>query len=382
MLERGDAANFSPFCLSRRYTIPVIARRIPVFAYDWATISLVLSINFVGLVALYSAAPSQGVFVQQIVATILAIVGAVVIQLFSRRQIFSWAYPLYAVSIFLLAVVLVVGHEVNGSKAWLGVGALSFQPSELAKLGLVLTLARVLTLRPLERPTDYVVPTLLTLPILGLIFLEPDLGGTLVLAAGFLGMLFVRGMPTRHIIIGLVAAVILVPTVVWPHLSGYQRDRVTILFDLSKDPQGKGFQQIQSTIAIGSGGLFGKGYGEGTQTQLGFVPERQTDFIFSVLSEEWGFVGAVALLSLYALLFFRMGRMISECVRLEDRLVIAGILSMLAFQVMVNIAVTLGLAPVTGLTLPLVSKGGSSLLMVYAGIGLVMLLHRDRYREV
>lgn len=360
----------------------MIARRIPVFAYDWATIGLVFLINLVGLVALYSAAPTQGVFVQQTLATVLAMAGAVLIQLFSRRQVFSWAYPLYALSIVLLGVVLVIGHEVNGAKAWLGVGALSFQPSELAKLGLVLTLARVLNGRPLERVVDYVVPTLLTLPILGLIFLEPDLGGTLVLAAGFIGMLFVRGMPARHILIAGVAAVILIPTVVWPHLSGYQRERVTILFDLSKDPQGKGFQQIQSTIAIGSGGLFGKGYGEGTQTQLGFVPERQTDFIFAVLSEEWGFVGAVTLLSLYALLFFRLGRMISECVRLEDRLVITGILSMLAFQMMVNVAVTLSLAPVTGLTLPLVSKGGSSLLMVYASVGLVLLLHRDRYREV
>lgn len=360
----------------------MIARRIPVFAYDWATIGLVLLINLIGLMALYSAAPSQGVFVQQIIATALAIAGAMLIQLFSRRQVFSWAYPLYVLSIVLLGVVLVVGHEVNGAKAWLGVGALSFQPSELAKLGLVLTLARVLNGRSLERVVDYVVPTLLALPILGLIFLEPDLGGTLVLAVGFAGMLFVRGMPIRHLLIAIVAAVILVPTVVWPHLNAYQRERVTILFDLSKDPQGKGFQQIQSTIAIGSGGLFGKGYGEGTQTQLGFVPERQTDFIFAVLSEEWGFAGAVVLLVLYALLFFRMGRMVGECVRLEDRLVIAGIFSMLAFQTMVNIAVTLGLAPVTGLTLPLVSKGGSSLLMVYASVGLVLLLHRDRYREV
>lgn len=358
------------------------ARRIPILAYDWATIGLVLLINLVGLITLYSAAPTQGVFIQQLVSTVLSILAATVLQLFSRRQIFSWAYPLYILSIVLLAVVLVIGHQVNGAKAWLGVGAVSFQPSELAKLGLVLTLARILVVRPLERPIEYLWPSLLTLPILGLIFLEPDLGGTLVLLAGFLGMLFVRGMPTRHILVGLVAAVLLVPTIVWPHLNPYQRERVTILFDLSKDPQGKGFQQIQSTIAIGSGGLLGKGYGEGTQTQLGFVPERQTDFIFSVLAEEWGLAGAVALLGLYALLLFRLGRMILECVRLEDRLVITGILSMLAFQMLVNIAVTLGLAPVTGITLPLISKGGSSLLMVYVSIGLVLLLHRDRYREV
>jgi rod shape determining protein RodA len=236
--------------------------------------------------------------------------------------------------------------------------------------------------RPLEGPLDYVLPALLAAPVLGLVFIQPDLGGTLVLIAGLLGMLFVRGMPTRHIIFGLVAVAVLLPTVIWPNLNQYQRDRVEILFDLSKDPKGKGFQQIQSTIAIGSGGLMGKGFGAGTQTQLGFVPERQTDFIYAVLAEEWGFVGATTLMALYALLFFRLGRMALECVRLEDRLIIMGVLSMLAFQVAVSIAVTLGLAPVTGLTLPLVSKGGSSLIMVYLGLGLALLIHRDRYSEV
>lgn len=360
----------------------MILRRVPIFAYDWALIALVLIINAMGLVTLYSAAPTPGVWVQQMVAFPVAIVLAALVQLFSRRQVLSWAYPLYAISLLLLVLVLVVGREINGAKAWFDLGPLSFQPSELAKLALILTLARVLSLRPIERPLDYVLPAVIAAPVMGLVFIEPDLGGTLVLIAGVLGILFARGMPMRHIVVGLVVVAVLVPTVVWPHLNGYQRERVEILFDLSKDPKGKGFQQIQSIIAIGSGGLVGKGYGEGKQTQLGFVPERQTDFIFSVLSEEWGFAGAVLLLGLYGLLFFRMGRMITECVRLEDRLVIAGVFSMIAFQVIVNIGVTLGLAPVTGLTLPLVSKGGSSLMMVYLSLGLVLLMHRDRYREV
>lgn len=352
------------------------------FAYDWVLISLVLLINLVGLVTLYSAAPSRGVWLQQLIAFPVALSVGLVIQMFSRRQILSWAFPLYAVSVAMLVLVLLVGREINGAKAWFDLGPVSFQPLEIAKIGLILVLARVLAARPLERPLDYVLPVLLAAPILGLVFIQPDLGGTLVLIAGFLGILFVRGMPTQHIVLGLVAVAILVPTVIWPNLNQYQRDRVEILLDLSKDPRGKGFQQIQSTIAIGSGGLVGKGFGAGTQTQLGFVPERQTDFIYAVLAEEWGFAGAASLMLLYALLFFRLGRMILECVRMEDRLVIAGVLSMLAFQVVVNIAVTLGLAPVTGLTLPLVSKGGSSLVMVYLGLGLALLMHRDRYREV
>lgn len=352
------------------------------FAYDWALISLVLFINFIGLVTLYSAAPTRGVWVQQVAAFPVAIAVGLFVQFFSRRQILTWATPLYAVSVVLLVLVLLVGREINGAKAWFDLGPASFQPSEIAKIALILLLARVLAVRELERPIDYLIPALIAAPVLGLVLIQPDLGGTLVLVAGITGMLFVRGMPIRHILICAVAIGALLPTVVWPHLSGYQRQRIEILFDLSQDAKGKGFQQIQSTIAIGSGGMFGKGYGEGTQTQLGFVPERQTDFIFSVLSEEWGFVGAVSLMFLYCLLFFRMGRMITECVRMEDRLVIAGILSMLGFQVIINIGVTLGVAPVTGLTLPLVSKGGSSLLMVYLSLGLALLMHRDRYREV
>ncbi|WP_299429301.1 FtsW/RodA/SpoVE family cell cycle protein [uncultured Meiothermus sp.] len=357
-------------------------RRVPVLAYDWVLISLVFLINLIGLVTLYSAAPSRGVWLQQLMAFPLAVGLALLVQMFSRRQLLSWAFPLYGVSVLMLGLVLLVGREINGARAWFDLGPVGFQPLEIAKIGLILMLARVLAARPLERPLDYVMPVLFAAPILGLVFIQPDLGGTLVLIAGLLGILFVRGMPVRHIIIGLVTVAVLVPMAIWPNLNQYQRDRVEILFDLSKDPRGRGFQQIQSTIAIGSGGLMGKGFGAGTQTQLGFVPERQTDFIFSVLAEEWGFAGAATLMLLYALLFFRLGRMILECVRMEDRLVIAGMLSMLAFQVVVNIAVALGLAPVTGLTLPLVSKGGSSLVMVYLGLGLALLMHRDRYREV
>ncbi len=360
----------------------VTLRRVPVFAYDWVLIGLVLLINLLGLVTLYSAAPSRMVWLQQLLALPVALTVGLLVQMFSRRQVLSWAFPLYITSVAMLVLVLLVGREINGAKAWFDLGPVGFQPLEIAKIGLILVLARVLAARPLERPLDYVLPALLAAPILALVFIQPDLGGTLVLIAGVLGILFVRGMPMHHIIIGLVAVALLVPTVIWPNLNQYQRDRVEILFDLSKDPRGKGFQQIQSTIAIGSGGLMGKGFGAGTQTQLGFVPERQTDFIFSVLAEEWGLVGAVTLLLLYALLIFRLGRMVLECVRMEDRLVIAGVLSMLAFQVVVNIAVTLGLAPVTGLTLPLISKGGSSLVMVYLGLGLALLMHRDRYREV
>ena len=167
----------------------------------------------------------------------------------------------------------------------------------------------------------------------------------------------------------------------WPNLKPYQRERVLIVLDPYRDPLGQGFQVIQSTIAIGSGGLFGKGYGQGTQAQLGFIPFRHTDFVFSVWAEEWGFVGVVGLLGLYGLLLARLFALALACPRLSDRLFLSGFAGMLGFQVVVNLGVALGVMPVTGLTLPLFSYGGSSLIATLAGLGLVLLVHRDRYQD-
>ncbi|PZA06462.1 MULTISPECIES: rod shape-determining protein RodA [unclassified Meiothermus] len=357
-----------------------MVRRVSLLAYDWTLIVLALTINMVGLITLRSASPAN--FGQQVFFSVAAISAAVLLQLLSRRQIVSWAFLLYGLAIVLLGLVLVVGREVNGAKAWFVLGPVRFQPSELAKLALILTLTRLLAVRPLQGLLDYILPGMLLLPLIGLIVIQPDLGGTLVLLAIWGGILFVRGLPWKHLLVGVALAVPAAYFIVWPNLKPYQQERILAGFDPERDPLGSGFQVTQSKIAIGSGGLFGKGYGEGTQTQLGFVPERQTDFIYSVLSEEWGFVGAVGLLALYALLFWRLAAMALECSRLEDRLIIAGVLAMLSFQVMVNIGVTLGLAPVTGLTLPLVSYGGSSLLTTYIALGLALLVHRDRHRDI
>ncbi len=353
-------------------------RRVPVFAYDWVLVGLVLLINLIGLVTLYSAAPSQGVWLQQMLAFPIALSVGLLVQLFSRRQVLSWAFPLYAVSLVLLVLVLLVGREINGAKAWFNLGPLSFQPLELAKIGLILVLAKVLAARPLERWLDYALPVLLAAPVLGLVLIQPDLGGTLVLIAGLLGMLFVRGMPTIHIVVGLLAVLVLVPTVVWPNLSQYQRDRVEILFDLSKDPKGKGFQQIQSTIAIGSGGPFGKGWLQGTQTHLEFIPERHTDFIFAVFSEERGLVGNSILLILYLLLIVR-GLMITANASTLFGRVLAGSITLSFFTyVFVNMGMVSGILPVVGVPLPFMSYGGTALVTLFLGIGILMSIQSHR----
>lgn len=356
----------------------MVLRRPNLFAYDWGLVLVALALLVLGLFNLKSAAPDPGLLPRQIAAFALGVLLAVGVQFLTRRTVLALAYPLYGFSLLLLVAVLAVGREINGAKAWFVLGPLQFQPLELAKLGLVLALARFLERRPIRRIWDYVLPGLFVAPVAALLLLQPDLGGTLVVLFGAFAVLFVRGLPWKHLLVGGLVLVLLVPTVVWPNLKPYQRERVLIVLDPYRDPLGQGFQVIQSTIAIGSGGPFGKGYGQGTQTQLGFVPFRHTDFVFAVWAEEWGFVGTLALLGLYALLLTRLLGLALECPRLSDRLFVAGVGGMLGFQVLVNLGVALGVMPVTGLTLPLFSYGGSSLMATLLSLGLVLLVHRDR----
>jgi rod shape determining protein RodA len=194
-------------------------------------------------------------------------------------------------------------------------------------------------------------------------------------------MMLVRGIPWRHLTAFALVFAVLFPSVVWPNLAPHQQTRLVSFMNPAADPQGSGYQVIQSTIAIGSGGLTGKGYGQGTQSQLGFIPYRHTDFIFPVLAEEGGFLAALTLLVLYGLLFWRLVAMASECIYERDQFVIMGVLVLIGFQVLVNVGVTLGLAPVTGITLPLVSYGGTSLVSTLIALALAFVVHRDRYAD-
>jgi rod shape determining protein RodA len=299
-----------------------------------------------------------------------------------RRRIVRLSYLGYAVAIFLLILTRLFGVEVNGARSWLELGPLPrFQPSELAKIALIMALALALHERPIQNLLSYLRPAILVALPFGLIFLAPDLGGALVIAAIGAGMLLVRGIPWRHLALFALVTAVALPTVVWPNLAPHQRQRLEIFINPDSDPRGMGFQVIQSRIAIGSGGLWGKGYGQGTQSQHGFIPERHHDFIFPVLAEEGGFVGAVVLLILYGLLFWRLVAMAAECPLERDQLLIVGVLSKIAFQSLLNVGVTLGLAPVTGLTLPLVSYGGTSLIATLLALSLAYVVHRDRYQE-
>lgn len=332
-----------------------------------------------GLFTLNSAAPS-GEFMRQVA---FLGVGAVLIAATlwaGKNRVLRLTPYVYGLSIALLALTYVMGTEVNGAKSWLYLGPLpGFQPSELAKLALILALATTLNERPIRRIVDYLRVGLVALPPIGLVLVEPDLGSALVLVAITAGVVLVRGVPWRHLVLIVLLVGVAVPTLVVPNLKPHQIERLVSFVDPYRDPQGTGYQVIQSTIAVGSGGLLGKGYKAGTQSQLGFIPFRQTDFIFPVLAEEGGFVASVALLLLYGLLFWRLVAMAAECPFERDQLLITGVVVLIGFQVLVNIGVTLGVAPVTGITLPLVSAGGTSLVSTLTALALTWATYRDRF---
>lgn len=332
-----------------------------------------------GLITLSSAAPS-GELLRQLMFLALAIPSCGLVLWLGQARIMPYCWHIYWVTIALLIITHLFGKEVNGAKSWLYIGPLpGFQPSELAKLSLILSLATLLNQQAIRRPWHYIRPLLLFGLPFALTFVQPDLGSALVIAAIGAGMLLMRGVPTWHIIAVIVVTVGAVPTVVYPRLEPHQKTRIETFLNPTADPEGAGYQVIQARIAIGSGGLWGKGYKNGSQSQLGFIPYHHTDFIFAPAAEEGGFVYASLLLIFYGILFWRLVMMASECRQIRDQLVLAGVMIFIAFQVLVNIGVTLGLAPVTGITLPLISYGGTSLLSTLVALSFAYVVHRDRF---
>ena len=286
----------------------------------------------------------------------------------------EWAYLLYGLNILLLVLVLGIGEVRGGAQRWLTVGGLTIQPSEFAKVTAILALARFLgSQREKERPLWRVLlgtAALLGVPM-ALILKEPNLGTASIFAAIGAAMLAAWGVPVRFFLIGLGAGAVLIP-LGWEHLADYQRSRLMVFLNPNLDPLGAGYTVIQSRIAIGSGGWWGKGWLAGTQNQLNFLPERHTDFIFSVIGEEWGLLGTTLCLGLFALLFHRGYRMAAQTRDPYGRLLIVGLVTLLATHTIVNTAMAMGLAPVVGLPLPLISYGGSWLVTCLAALGMIL----------
>ena len=308
-------------------------------------------------------------------------------------RMMSAALPLYAIGVLLLIAVALFGDVSKGARRWLNIGVTRIQPSELLKIAMPLTLAWYFQSREgMLRARDFFIAAgLLLLPV-GLIAKQPDLGTSILVAASGFYVLFFAGLTWRLILpvavvgivgIGAIVAMgdtICQPGVDWPGLREYQKHRVCTLLDPTSDPLGKGFHIIQSTIAIGSGGVFGKGWGKGTQTHLDFLPERHTDFIFAVLTEEFGLAGALFLVVVYILLIFRGLFIAAGAPTLFSRL-LAGALTLIFFTyAFVNMGMVSGILPVVGVPLPFVSYGGTALVTLCLGVGMLMSIQRHRRR--
>jgi len=295
---------------------------------------------------------------------------------------------IYFFNLFLLIFVLVVGSEQHGAKSWINLGPLNLQPSEFAKIAIILTFAVYLAGREgkLNRFID-LVPTFVFfgLPMV-LIMLQPDLGSTLVFIAIYFGMMFVAGARPRNLLILIMIGAALVGGVLTAQLKfgytkplkPYQLDRLTIFVNPYKDPRGAGYHVIQSQVALGSGGLWGKGLYRGTQTQLNFLPEQRNDFIFSVVGEETGFIGSVTLMVLFYIFFYRCIRIARSAKDRVGTLIAAGFTSMMVFHLLVNVGMTAGIMPITGIPLPFFSYGGSSMLANLIGVGLLLNVYLRR----
>ncbi|TEA26840.1 peptidoglycan glycosyltransferase MrdB [Candidatus Schmidhempelia bombi] len=297
----------------------------------------------------------------------------------SPRFYEKWSPYLYMVCIMFLVLVDITGHTSKGAQRWLNLGFIKFQPSEIAKIAVPLMVARFINRDGCPPSFKNVVITLLiiALPTL-LVAMQPDLGTSILVAASGIFIIFLAGISWRFISAACVAIASFVPVMWYFLMHDYQRERVLTLFNPERDPLGKGYHIIQSKIAIGSGGLWGKGWLEGTQSQLEFLPERHTDFIFSVIAEEFGFIGAIILLILFLCLISR-GLIIAAQAQTTFGRILAGGLTLIFFiYVFINIGMVSGILPVVGVPLPLISYGGSSLVVLMASFGIIMSIHTHR----
>ncbi len=350
---------------------------------NWGLVGIILTIGLIGITLLYSAGgkhwtPWAGAQASRFVVGFFVMLAIAMVDI---RFWLRWAYPIYGFMFFLLIVVEVMGHIGMGAQRWINLGFFVIQPSELMKLSLVLALSKYfngLDLEEIGRPAMLVPPILMVLAPVGLVLLQPNLGTALLLTLASGSIFFVAGV--RWWKFALVILLVLgAAPIAWGHMHDYQKMRVMTFLEPDKDPLGSGYNILQSKIALGSGGLFGKGFGQGTQSQLQFLPEKHTDFIFVVLAEEFGMLGDCFLLLLYfSLLLY--GTFIAISSRSQfGRLAAFGLTTTFFLYVFVNVAMVTGTIPVVGIPLPLVSYGGTAMMTLLLGCGLLLGLsiHRD-----
>lgn len=360
----------------------------PIADQPWRVLWIVIALATIGAVALYSVSPVQGGSLRPYALThiirFIAFLGLAIGLSYLRPRLFQeFAWAAYAGGILLLIITLVVGTIGGGARSWLELGFLRIQPSELMKVVLVLVLARFYAFMPAREAGRWAAlwPPLLFLgPVILLILLQPDLGTATLIVFTTITIMFLAGLPLAWFLGGAAAVAVAIP-IGFSFLLPHQQERVLIFLNPEQDPLGAGYHISQSQIAIGSGGLFGKGYLNGTQASGDFLPEPHTDFIFAAIAEEWGLAGGLVLILLFTLLLRWGMRVSADAKDRFEKLTAAGLTMTIFFYLAINLTMVMGLAPVVGIPLPLVSHGGSAMLTVMICMGLLMAIDRQTRRD-
>lgn len=354
---------------------------------NWLLPVLVFLIGIIGVATIYSATGGNWDLgaKQHFVRLIAGGVFMLIIAMTDIRVWFAMAYPGFIIALILLVCVEFFGVSVNGSQRWLDLGVARVQPSEFMKLAAVLALARFYHDLPAWRVSSFIgilgALIIIFIPVI-LILHQPDLGTSIMLAATGITLIFLAGINWRVITSAMVAASIAIPLFFVFGLKDYQRARILTFLDPERDPTGASYHIIQSKIALGSGGVSGKGFMQGTQASLKYVPENRTDFIFTVIGEEFGLIGGLSTMALYMLIIGLCFWLASQVKQMFSRLLIMGLVMTFTLYVLINLAMIMGLAPVVGVPLPLISYGGTVMMTVLAGFGIILSAHLHRDTEL
>ena len=355
--------------------------------YDYSFFGICSVIFLIGILNLYSATHSQGIgpeeglYKTQIIWFLLSWVCGIMISFIQPKNFFRLAYPSYLVTITFLIVVLIVGHSALGGQRWIGFGPIRFQPSEIAKISMVLVLARWFSKASPEQETGLrgmFIPFILTFIPALMIIIQPDLGTGMLVMLVFFFITFYRKLKIKTIVILAMFGILGALVVYNFGLRDYQKKRITTFIDPEFDSKGSGYNAIQSKIAIGSGQFVGKGFRRSSQGALNYLPENHTDFIFSIFNEEHGFLGSIFLISLYLTLFYRLLWLATNVNKMFDSIVVIGILGIFFGHTVVNMSMVSGLMPIVGVPLPLMSYGGSNLVTFGICCGIVTSISNAR----
>ena len=347
--------------------------------FDWILLAFVLCVCVMGILNIYSTGFSATggqtpFYLKQLQWVVLGLMVMMIVFFLDYRVIVQYAYFIYGFTIVLLLLVLLVGSSSHGAQRWLGAGFLAVQPSELMKVVIIITLARYFDNHKSTEPytlKELFIPFLMVIIPFLLILKQPDLGTALMLMIIFVSIVFFMGIDRKSLIFIFMSGLILAP-IGWFFLKDYQKERLITFLNPERDPLGSGYHIIQSKIAIGSGEFLGKGFLSGSQTQLKFLPEQQTDFVFSVFAEEWGFIGSIFLIGVFMVIILWGLRIALQAKDLLGTIIAFGVTAFIAWEFFINIGMVLGILPVVGIPLPFFSYGGSAMLSLMTAIGLLI----------